>query len=337
MASLLGDMDNISAKPAPVKSRKRKPEPEPDYDDGGSSPNLFSSTYRSKAKPTGYADADNSSDGPYDDGVGASSGDDYFLSPKKKPRTEAPGITPAIERMGKLGVESGPEDADSSFDDIDMDAFMEIDEDELEDLKPKPRAKIEVDAEAKPLKPLNTNAGGKKKLDDTPSWLSIYDSLKVTTDDSLGSGPTTPARTAAPTNLSVLEENGSLRFYWLDYLEHDGKLYFIGKTQDKKTKTWVSISVTVENLQRNLFVLPRERRMEEDEDTGEMYETDQVPELPEIYSDFDRLRRKAGIKAFKGKFVKRKYAFGEKDVPREEKQWLKVVYGFNGKWLSQAA
>ncbi|EIW58350.1 DNA-directed DNA polymerase alpha catalytic subunit POL1 [Trametes versicolor FP-101664 SS1] len=337
MASLLGDMDNISAKPAPVKSRKRKPEPEPGYDDGGSSPNPFTSSYRTKAKPTGYADADNSSDGPYDDGVGASSGDDYFLSPKKKPRTEAPGITPAIERMGKLGVESGGEDADASFDDIDMDAFMEIDEDELEDLKPKPRAKIEVDAEAKPLKPLNTNAGGKKKLDDTPSWLSIYDSLKVTTDDSLGSGPTTPARTAAPTNLSVLEEDGSLRFYWLDYLEHDGKLYFIGKTQDKKTKTWVSISVTVENLQRNLFVLPRERRMEEDEDTGEMYETDQVPELPEIYSDFDRLRRKAGIKAFKGKFVKRKYAFGEKDVPREEKQWLKVVYGFNEPQLPNTA
>ncbi|OJT03335.1 DNA polymerase alpha catalytic subunit [Trametes pubescens] len=337
MASLLGDMDNISAKPAPVKSRKRKPEPEPAYDDGGSSPNPFSSSYRSKAKPAGYADADNSSDGPYDDGVGASSGDDYFLSPKKKPRTEAPGITPAIERMGKLGVESGGEDADSSFDDIDMDAFMEIDEDELEDLKPKPKAKIEVDAEAKPLKPLNTNAGAKKKLDDTPSWLSIYDSLKVTTDDSLGSGPTTPARTAAPTNVSVLEEDGSLRFYWLDYLEHDGKLYFIGKTQDKKTKTWVSISVTVENLQRNLFVLPRERRMEEDEDTGEMYETDQVPELPEIYSDFDRLRRKAGIKSFKGKFVKRKYAFGEKDVPREEKQWLKVVYGFNEPQLPNTA
>ncbi|KAI0358255.1 hypothetical protein OH77DRAFT_1256462 [Trametes cingulata] len=341
MASLLGDMDNISAKPV-VKSRKRKPEPEPVYDDGGSSPNPFSTSYRTKAKGKGYdyagTDPDTSSDGFFDEGVGASSGDDFVLSPKKKPRTEAPGITPAIERMGRLGVQSGAEDADTSFDDLDMDAFMEIDEDELADIKPKPKTKLEVDAEAKPLKPLNTNADGKKKLDDTPAWLSVYDSLKVATDDTLGSLPTaTPARTAAPTNLSILEEDGSLRFYWLDYLEHEGKLYFIGKTQDKKTKTWISICVTVENLQRNLFVLPRERRMEEDEETGEMYETDQVPELPEIYSDFDRLRKKAGIKSFKGKFVKRKYAFGEKDVPREERQWLKVVYGFNEPQLPNTA
>ncbi|KAH9849847.1 hypothetical protein C2E23DRAFT_887828 [Lenzites betulinus] len=341
MASLLGDMDNISAKPV-AKSRKRKPEPDFPYDDGGSSPNPFASSHRPKAKVGGYSytgtDPDTSSDGFYDDGVAASSGDDLILSPKKKPRTEAAGITPAIERMGKLGVESGTEDADSSFDDIDMEAFMEIDDDDLEEFKPKPKPKIEVDAEAKPLKPLNSNASQKKKLDDTPAWLSVYDSLKVAADDSLGSGPNaTPARTAAPTNVSVLEEDGSLRFYWLDYLEHDGKLYFIGKTQDKKTKTWVSICVTVENLQRNLFVLPRERRMEEDEDTGEMYETDQIPELSDIYSDFDRVRRRAGIKSFKGKFVKRKYAFGEKDVPREEKQWLKVVYDFNEPQLPNTA
>ncbi|KAI0676013.1 hypothetical protein C8Q78DRAFT_963901 [Trametes maxima] len=334
MASLLGDMDNIPAKPIP-KTRKRKPEPEP-FEDGGSSPSPFTSSYRHQVKAGGSryggADPDTSSDGFFDDGVGASSGDDFMLSPKKKLKTEAPGIAPAIERMGKLGVQSGPEDADSSFDDLDMDAFMEIDEDELEDLKPKPKPKLEVDSEAKPLKPLNTNsdANAKKKLDDTPSWLSVYDSLKVSTDDSLGSLSTaTPARPSAPTNVSVLEEDGSLRFYWLDYLEHDGKLYFIGKAQDKKTKTWISICVTVENLERNLFVLPRERRMDESEETGEMYETDQVPQLTDIYSDFDRLRRKAGIKSFKGKFVKRRYAFGEKDVPREERQWLKVVYPFN--------
>ena len=127
----------------------------------------------------------------------------------------------------------------------------------------------------------------------------------------------------------MLEEDGSLRFYWLDYLENAGKLYFTGKVQDKKSKAWVSICVTVENLERNLFVLPRERRMEEDE-MGNQYETDEVPGLPDVYSDFDRLRKKAGIKGFKAKFVKRKYAFGEKDVPRDERQWMKVVYPFTG-------
>ncbi|KAI0793848.1 DNA polymerase alpha catalytic subunit [Fomes fomentarius] len=332
-------MDHIPAKPV-VKSRKRKPEPEPVYDDNGSSP--FHHTVhrpRRNGSEYGYAtDPDTSSDGPYfdDGGAGPSSGDDYF-SPKKKQKTDTPGITPAIERMGKLGVESGTDDADTSFDDVDMDAFMDIDDDEL-DLKPKPKAKIEVDSTAKPLKPINGNAVPVKNIDDNPAWLSVYDSLTVASDEGFGpAASTAAARTPAPSNISILEEDGSLRFYWLDYLEHEGKLYFIGKTQDKKSKVWVSICVTVENLERNLFVLPRERRMEEDEDTGEMYETDMVPELPEIYSDFDRLRKKAGIKSFKAKFVKRKYVFGEKDVPREERQWLKVVYPFTEPQLPSTA
>lgn len=333
MSSILGGMDHIPAKPV-VKSRKRKPEPGPVYDDSGSSP-FHHTTHRPRTNGTdyGYAtDPDTSSDGPYfdDGGAGPSSGDDYF-SPKKKQKTDTPGITPAIERMGKLGVESGTDDADISFDDVDMDAFMDIDDDEL-DLKPKPKAKVEVDSTAKPLKPINGNDVPVKKIDDNPAWLSVYDSLTVASDEGFGpAASTAAARTPVPSNISILEEDGSLRFYWLDYLEHEGKLYFIGKTQDKKSKVWVSICVTVENLERNLFVLPRERRMEEDDDTGEMYETDMVPELPEIYSDFDRLRKKAGIKSFKAKFVKRKYVFGEKDVPREERQWLKVVYPFTGK------
>ena len=215
-----------------------------------------------------------------------------------------------------------------------MDAFMDIDDDDF-DTKPAPKVKMEVDSEAKPLKPINGNTGQpdiKKKLDENPSWLSVYDSLTVATDKSFGPAASTSAatRTPAPSNTSVLEEDGSLRFYWLDYLEHEGKLYFIGKTQDKKTKTWVSICVTVENLERNLFVLPRERQMDEDEYTGEMCETDVVPSLADIYSDFDKLRKKAKITQFKAKFVKRKYAFGEKDVPREEREWLKVVYPFSG-------
>ncbi|TBU30600.1 DNA polymerase alpha catalytic subunit [Dichomitus squalens] len=334
MQSLLGSMDTIVTTPAP-KTRKRKPEPDPVYDDRGSSPEPYAPARRSRSNGSGYGygstDPD-TSDNYFDDPVGASSGDDFVVSPRKKPKTETPGITPAIDRIAKLDMQGGNE-TESSFDDIDMDAFMDVDDDFDFSAKPVPKAKIEVDAEAKPLKPLNGNAAKpdvKKKLDDNPSWLSVYDSLTVTGDDSFGPAASTngATRTPAPSNISVLEEDGSLRFYWLDYLEHDGRLYFIGKTQDKKTKAWVSICVTVENLERNLFVLPRERRMEEDEYTGEMYETDVVPTLGDIYSDFDKLRQKARIGKFKAKFVKRKYAFGEKDVPREERDWLKVVYPF---------
>ena len=330
MNALMNEMNSIEPIVAKSKGRKRKPEPEPDYDDRRASP------VPSRARASAYsyrsreADVDLSSDGPMDLGLpsGASTDDEIFMSPKKKVRTDVQGIHPTIRKMENMEVQSGSED----FDDLDMNAFMDVDE---EDLKPS-ITKPKEDDDKKPLRTLNgTKLADEKKFDATPSWLSVYDSLSVSSDDTLGPLASNVAvKTSNTPNLSVLEEDGSLRFFWLDYLEHDGRLFFVGKTQDKQTSAWVSCCVTVENLKRNLFVLPRERRIEQDDDTGEIYETDIPPTLPDVYSDFDKIRKKAGIKSFKGKFVKRKYAFGEADVPRGEAQWLKIVYGFDGTQLN---
>ncbi|EEB96533.1 hypothetical protein MPER_04320, partial [Moniliophthora perniciosa FA553] len=150
-------------------------------------------------------------------------------------------------------------------------------------------------------------------------------------------GPLAPSTAGAgASNIDALEEDGSLRFYWLDYLEHEGHLYFIGKLKDKTTGAWVSCCVTVEGLERNLFVLPRQKRAEEGED-GRLYDTDEVPSQADVYRDFDAIRRKAGIGKFKGKFIQRKYAFGEPDVPREETTWMKVAYPFTEPQLPNTA
>ena len=125
-------------------------------------------------------------------------------------------------------------------------------------------------------------------------------------------------------NVDALEANGSMRFFLLDYLELDGKLYFIGKLKDK-TSGYPAPSLSL-GIERNLFVLPRERRVEQDDD-GNIHETDMVPKPEDVHDDFDIIRK---IKSCRAKFVKRNYAFGEKDVPRGESQWLKVVYGFHG-------
>lgn len=228
-------------------------------------------------------------------------------------------------------------DVDSVFNDVNMDEFMEVDEEDLGMAPSKPLGKVkkeEVDTKPRLSKlPVSSSKEDTKKttMDSTPAWLSVYDSLTVKTEESLGPLAGS-SRSTSSKNASVLEEDSSFRFFWLDYLEHEGKLYFIGKTQDKTSKAWLSCCVTVENLQRNLFVLPRERRMEQDDETGELVETDVVPTLPDVYNDFDRVRKKLGITSFKAKFVKRKYAFGEPDIPRGEAQWLKVVYGFEGEW-----
>ena len=322
--------DSLAA--SKIRSRKRKPTPGHRHDDHSSSPGPSASRGNAYTRRGNHGPretyADTSSDGFPSDGFDIanelSSDDGLLTSPKKKVRTEAKGILPTIEKMGAMGV-AGPADADEdefyhSFDDIPIHDLMETDE------KPILIPKAEPPNEKVPKLEVNSAA---IKNEENPSWLSVYDSLTVNTDEGfgkLGSGTAVSSSSTHASTISALEEDGSFRFFWLDYLEHEGVLYFIGKTLDKNTKSYVSCCVTVTNLQRNLFVLPRPYQLD---DQG--FETDIVPDMPAVWKDFDQVRKKAGIKGWKAKFVKRKYAFGEPGVPREETQWLKVVYGFDGK------
>lgn len=326
MNTLLGDMNTIKTAPSNSfrTSRKRKPSP----------PKYRSNDHRSSSPVDPYDDIH--SDGLHDD---AGPSGDELVVPKKKQRTD-PAIRPALDGLTSLDVHSsGPEDArmddydfgDNSLDELDPSAFEQLDE--IKPTAPKINPKlepIEVDLKEPPKPPL-VPVPPENKKGENPGWMSYYDSLSVAKDETLGSGPSVFSSTTQD-KISALEPDGSLRFFWLDYLEHDGKVHFIGKLKDKSSGQWVSCCVTVENIQRNLYVLPRERRIEIDED-GDQYETDIVPNTADVYQEFDTFRKRAGVKTWKAKFVKRKYAFGEKDVPRGEAQWMKVVYGFDGMWF----
>ncbi|KAF7356957.1 DNA polymerase [Mycena venus] len=223
----------------------------------------------------------------------------------KKIKTDGGDMTPATERLSHLDVQSGSDD----FTDVDMDSFMaddfDIDAYDTMEVDEKP-VKKEVKKEIK------------KDEDAPPAWLSVYDSLTVSAPEDV-LGPISSSSSTQSTTVSALEPDGSLRFFWLEYLENEGRLYFVGKLKDKVTNAWVSCCITVENMQRNVFVLPRTKP----DEFGE------IPDQMDVYKDVDMLRQKTGIKSWKSKFVRRNYAFGESDVPREETQWLKVVYGFN--------
>jgi len=338
MSGLLGDWDDTSALAASKvipRSRKRKPTPDYRRDDRSPSPVPSASRGHAYTRKGNHshreAYADTSSDGfpsdGFDIGNDISSDDGLLTSPKKKVRTEVKGIVPTIEKMGAMDV-AGLADVDEdefsyAFDDIPIHDLMDTDE------KPIPIPKVEPPNEKVPKGETETTSITKEE---NLSWLSVYDSLTVKTDDTfgkLGGGAAASASSTHAPTISALEEDGTFRFFWLDYLEHEGVLYFIGKTLDKNTNSHVSCCVTVTNLQRNLFVLPRPYQLD---DQG--FETDVVPDMPAVWKDFDQVRKKAGIKGWKAKFVKRKYAFGELGVPREETQWLKVVYGFDGKEVS---
>ncbi|KAH9479795.1 DNA polymerase alpha catalytic subunit [Psilocybe cubensis] len=314
MASLLGNVDNLVTEPLPKPSRKRKPSPE--YEE----PRYNRHSYRRKSP---FADA--SSDGPVED-IAHTLSDDAFSSPNKRTRTEDGAITPAAERLASLEVDGSSDGFDSSYDDINMDDFMDMDD----DFDVKPQVKREEPAITLSKKPAPQAATSKLKeeADVKPAWLSVYDSLAVESEDTLGPLSTSNSSSTNSTNISALEEDGSLRFFWIDYMELDGLLYFIGKLKEKTSGTWISCCVKVEGIKRNLFVLPREKRVEQDEE-GNIHETDIIPTQEDIDEDFDLIRKAMKIKSYRAKFVKRKYAFGEQDIPRGEAQWMKVIYGFN--------
>ncbi|KAH6916400.1 DNA polymerase alpha catalytic subunit [Coprinopsis sp. MPI-PUGE-AT-0042] len=283
MANLFGKMDSATITRPTTSARKRKPSP-PDSSDVEYSPHKSSAS---------------------------TPNDDDLFSPKKRPRHDPQDVsmTPTIERMADLdvhtssdGFESG---GDVNYDDFfdNDDVMMELDE---KPVKPEPE-EIKLPKKAPRVAVQETKV---EEVDAKPTWLSVYDSLAVAKDEE-HIGPLNQSNASSKSsNIDALEPDGTLRFYWLDYLEHDGRLYLVGKVKDKKTQAWISSCLTVDGLERNLFVLPREKTIEFDEETNDVTETDDVPTEEDA------------------KFVDRSYAFGEKDVPRGKKRWMKVVYPF---------
>ena len=48
------------------------------------------------------------------------------------------------------------------------------------------------------------------------------------------------------------------------------------------------------------------------------------------------MRRDMKISSASTKWVQRKYAFGAEGVPEGESEWLKVIYGFDGRHMTQS-
>lgn len=257
MASLLGDMEKKVTADVPTRNRKRKPTRE------SLSPPISSEDDGFVSYRNGDSYADTSSDGPMDDYLLQNGGDQAASSPFKRVKTTKGQITPAVKRFEEFTVDASSDGMDApfddSFDDISMGDFTQ-DEEEMKPKIEKPPIKLEASDEA--LRPVKDGKANVKKKDETPSWLNIHEGLAVKSEDTLGPLAASSS-TVNSANLNALEEDGSLRFFWIDYLEQDGKIYFIGKVKDKTSGTWTSCCITVENMQRNLFVLPREKRFGE--------------------------------------------------------------------------
>ncbi|XP_052784839.1 DNA polymerase alpha catalytic subunit-like [Mya arenaria] len=133
----------------------------------------------------------------------------------------------------------------------------------------------------------------------------------------------------------VTNESGDqvLRFYWLDAFEdqykHPGVVYLFGKVWVETAQVHVSCCVTVRNIERQLFMLPRPTKMclKTNTDTG--FEVT----LMEVYSEFsEKVVEKYKIGKFKTRKISKNYAFEIVDVPAES-DYLEIRYDADGPTL----
>ncbi|KAJ5232930.1 hypothetical protein N7468_005886 [Penicillium chermesinum] len=120
----------------------------------------------------------------------------------------------------------------------------------------------------------------------------------------------------------VVEEDGSLRMFWLDYTEVNGSLCLFGKVKNKQTGSYASAFVKVDNILRKLYFLPREYRTK-----GGRVTEDEV-EMSDVYEEVDGIMSRMKVGMHKIKPCTRKYAFELPGVPKEA-EYLKLLYPYD--------
>ncbi|XP_075815002.1 DNA polymerase alpha catalytic subunit isoform X2 [Microtus pennsylvanicus] len=116
------------------------------------------------------------------------------------------------------------------------------------------------------------------------------------------------------------------QFYWLDAYEdpynQPGVVFLFGKVWIESAQIHVSCCVMVKNIERTLYFLPREMKI--DLNTGK--ETTTPVTMKDVYEEFDsKIAAKYKIMKFKSKTVEKNYAFEIPDVP-EKSEYLEVRY-----------
>lgn len=151
---------------------------------------------------------------------------------------------------------------------------------------------------------------------DASAWNNITHKLVI------NSSPSEETRTFGKMDYNdAIEEDGSLRMFWTDYSEIHGSLFLLGKVRNKKSGTFVSCVVKVDNILRKLFFLPRTYRQRHGRDTSEEVE------MKDVYEEVDELMGKMNVGMHKIKPCERKYAFELPGIPKEG-EYLKLFYPY---------
>ena len=124
----------------------------------------------------------------------------------------------------------------------------------------------------------------------------------------------------------VTEMKKFLRMYWLDAYEdpfkHPGTVWLFGKVYVDSAKAHVSCCVTVKNINRQIFLVKRDERV----DARSGSPTGDEVSIKDVYEEFNgRIAERYKILEHKSKMSVKNYAFEHADVP-ESGEFLEVQY-----------
>ncbi|KAE8155887.1 DNA polymerase alpha, catalytic subunit [Aspergillus tamarii] len=149
------------------------------------------------------------------------------------------------------------------------------------------------------------------------SWNDVRNKLNVL------SSPASETRTFGKLRAQdVVEEDGSLRMFWIDFTEVNGSLCLFGKVKNKQTGNYASAFVKVDNILRKLYFLPREYRHKHGRDT------DEEVDMEDVYNEVDGMMSRLKVGMHKIKPCTRKYAFEMPGIPKET-EYLKLLYPYD--------
>jgi len=117
-----------------------------------------------------------------------------------------------------------------------------------------------------------------------------------------------------------------LKIFWIDAYEASGKVYIFGKIFDgrvNRVNEFKSCCVCVNNVTRNLYVLPRSRKYDEKGN-----DTDTEVTMEGVHKEIESICLKHKIMSFTSKIVSRKYAFELPGIPSDS-DYLKLKYSFS--------
>ena len=153
------------------------------------------------------------------------------------------------------------------------------------------------------------------------SWNDVRSKLNVLSSPAVDASTSGKIPGKIPAR-EVAEEDGSLRMFWLDYTEVNGSLCLFGKVRSKKTGSFVSAFIKVDNILRKLYFLPRDHRHKGGR------ETDEEVDMEDIYNEVAGMMSKRNVEMHKMKPCSRKYAFEIPGIPKEA-DYLKLLYPYD--------